>query len=169
MVLGKLLVPAGHPTNLYYSRARAYCACKRWGWGCLDFFLLSVISVFFIPLSGRLPNIDWNTVSKGHLAQTNQHRKINSLIILFSAWVVHYPFVFYEVKIILLNPRIFMTKFSKLALLLLLSETRHLLIHNFSRFWFKDVLDFKVAKTSGSSLTENLCDNHDVKCRWFVW
>ena len=32
MVLGKLPVP-GRPTNLDYSRARAYCACSRCGWG----------------------------------------------------------------------------------------------------------------------------------------
>ena len=31
-VLGKLPVP-GRPTNLDYSRARAYCACSRSGWG----------------------------------------------------------------------------------------------------------------------------------------
>ena len=30
-VLGKLPVP-GRPTNLDYSRARAYCACSRCGW-----------------------------------------------------------------------------------------------------------------------------------------
>ena len=39
MVLGKLPVPGG-PTNLDYSRARAYCACSRCGWGCLDIFSL---------------------------------------------------------------------------------------------------------------------------------
>ena len=32
MVLGKLPVPGRH-TNLDYSRARAYCACSRCGWG----------------------------------------------------------------------------------------------------------------------------------------
>ena len=31
-VLGKLPVP-GRPTNLAYSRARAYCAFSRCGWG----------------------------------------------------------------------------------------------------------------------------------------
>ena len=30
MVLGKVPVP-GRPTNLDYSRARACCACSRWG------------------------------------------------------------------------------------------------------------------------------------------
>ena len=38
MVLGKLPVP-GRPANLDYSRARAYCACSRFGWGlCGHFF-----------------------------------------------------------------------------------------------------------------------------------
>ena len=47
MVLGKLPVP-GRPTNLDDSRARAYCACSRCGWGSFGhltlnypFFLLS--------------------------------------------------------------------------------------------------------------------------------
>ena len=39
MVLGKPSVP-GRPTNLDYSRARAYCACSGCGWGCLDSFSL---------------------------------------------------------------------------------------------------------------------------------
>ena len=65
MVLGKLPLP-GRPTNLDYSRtrARAYCACRRGGWACLDIFLSSIISCFFLPLSGRRPDIDCNTVSK---------------------------------------------------------------------------------------------------------
>ena len=58
MVLGKLTVP-GRPTNLDHSRARAYCACSRCGWGLFGhFFLLSTISLFFLPLSGRRPDID---------------------------------------------------------------------------------------------------------------
>ena len=35
IVLSKLPVP-GRPTNLYDSRARAYCACSRCGWGLGD-------------------------------------------------------------------------------------------------------------------------------------
>ena len=35
------------------------------GSGCLDIFLLSIISLFFLPVSRRLPEIDRNTVSKG--------------------------------------------------------------------------------------------------------
>ena len=66
MVLGKLPVP-GRPTNLDDSRARAYCACSRCGWGVVWTFLLSsVLSLLFLPLSGRRPDIDRNTVSKGH-------------------------------------------------------------------------------------------------------
>ena len=58
MVLGKLPVP-GRPTNLDLSRARACCACRRCRWGVVwTFFLSSVISIFFLPLSGRRPDID---------------------------------------------------------------------------------------------------------------
>ena len=42
MVLGKLPVP-GRPTIFDYSRARAYCACSRCGWGVVWTFLLSSI------------------------------------------------------------------------------------------------------------------------------
>ena len=51
MVLGKLPV-LGRPSILDESRARAYCACSRCGWGLLDIFLSSIISLFFLPLSG---------------------------------------------------------------------------------------------------------------------
>ena len=41
MVLGKLSVP-GRPTDLDNSRARAYHACSKCGWGFfLDIFFLS--------------------------------------------------------------------------------------------------------------------------------
>ena len=50
MVLGKLPVP-GRPTNMNYSRARAYCGYSRCGWGLFGpFFLSSIISLFFLPL-----------------------------------------------------------------------------------------------------------------------
>ena len=42
-LLRKLPVP-GRPTNLDYSRAKAYCACSKSGWGCLDIFFLSSIA-----------------------------------------------------------------------------------------------------------------------------
>ena len=50
-VLGKLSVP-GRPTNLEYSRARAYCSCSRCGWGlCGHFFSrLSFLSSFSLSL-----------------------------------------------------------------------------------------------------------------------
>ena len=58
MVLDKLPV-LGCPTNLDYSRARAYCACRRCEWGLFGhFFLASIISLFFLPFSGRWPDID---------------------------------------------------------------------------------------------------------------
>ena len=51
MVLGKLLVP-GRPTCLDYSRARAYCANSRCGWGLFGHFYshLSFLSSFSLSL-----------------------------------------------------------------------------------------------------------------------
>ena len=50
-VLGKLPVP-GRPTNLYDSRAGAYCACSRCGWRLFVHFysLLSFLSSVSLPL-----------------------------------------------------------------------------------------------------------------------
>ena len=48
MVLGKLPVP-GRPTNLDYSRARAYCACSRYGWGLFGHFSLVYYFSFLSP------------------------------------------------------------------------------------------------------------------------
>ena len=47
MVLGKLAV-LGCPTNLDYSRARAYCAYSRCGLGLFGHFFLSSI-IFLSP------------------------------------------------------------------------------------------------------------------------
>ena len=44
-----------------YSRARAYCACSRCGWGLFGHFYSHLSFLLF----GRRPDIDWNTVSKG--------------------------------------------------------------------------------------------------------
>ena len=58
MVLGKLPVP-GRPTGLDNRGAGACCACS--GCGCVlfgHFFLSSVISLFFLPLSGRRSDTD---------------------------------------------------------------------------------------------------------------
>ena len=53
MVLSKL-PRQGCPTNLDYSRAKAYCASRRCG-----LVLFSRLSfLFFLPLSGRQPDID---------------------------------------------------------------------------------------------------------------
>ena len=51
MALGKLPVP-GRPFNLNYSRARAYCACSRCGWGLFGHFYshLSFLSSFSLSL-----------------------------------------------------------------------------------------------------------------------
>ena len=51
MVLGKLPVP-GRPTNLDYSRARAYCAYSRCGWVLFGHFYshLSFLSSFSLSL-----------------------------------------------------------------------------------------------------------------------
>ena len=49
-MLGKLLVP-GRPTSLDDSRARAYCACSRCGWGCLDIFFSHLSFLFPFSLS----------------------------------------------------------------------------------------------------------------------
>ena len=50
MVRDKLPV-SGRPTNLESSKARAYCACSRCVWGCLDIFSLLY---HFSPLSPSL-------------------------------------------------------------------------------------------------------------------
>ena len=48
MVLGKLPVPR-RPTNLNYSRARAYCACSGCGWGLFGHFALIYHFSFLSP------------------------------------------------------------------------------------------------------------------------
>ena len=58
MVLGKLPVP-GRPTYLNSSRATAFCALQKVRVGVVwTFFLSSIISLFFLPLFGRRPDID---------------------------------------------------------------------------------------------------------------
>ena len=54
MVLGKLSVPR-RPTNLDNSRARAYFACSRCGWGCLDIFKFVYLFSFLSPSFGDGP------------------------------------------------------------------------------------------------------------------
>ena len=50
MVLGKLPVP-GRPTNLDESRARAYCACSRCGWGLFGHFFSHLSFLYSFSLS----------------------------------------------------------------------------------------------------------------------
>ena len=56
-VLCKLSVP-GRPTNLAYSRARAYWACSRCGWGMFGHFFSRLSFLFSFSLSGKRPDID---------------------------------------------------------------------------------------------------------------
>ena len=49
-MLGKLSVP-GRPTNLDYSRARAYCTCSRCGWGLFGHFFSHLSLLFSFSLS----------------------------------------------------------------------------------------------------------------------
>ena len=56
-VLCKLSVP-GRPTNLAYSRAKAYCPCKRYGWGMFGHFFSRLSFLFSFSPSGRRPDID---------------------------------------------------------------------------------------------------------------
>ena len=58
MVLGKLPVP-GRPTVWITVGQGSTTLAVGAGGGCLDFFsLLSIISLFFLPLFGRRPDID---------------------------------------------------------------------------------------------------------------
>ena len=56
-VLGKLSV-TGRPTNLDYSRARAYCTCSRCGWGLFEHFFSRLSFLLSFSLSGRRPDLD---------------------------------------------------------------------------------------------------------------
>ena len=57
MVLGKLLVP-GRPTIWIIVGQGPTALAVGAGGGCFDIFSLSIISLFFLPLSGRRPDID---------------------------------------------------------------------------------------------------------------
>ena len=50
---------AGASYNLDYSRARAYCACSRCGWGLFGHFYSHLsFSLLFLPVFGRRLDID---------------------------------------------------------------------------------------------------------------
>ena len=57
-MLGDLPVP-GRPTNFDCSTARAYCACSRCGWGCVDIF--SLVYHFFLAHLSLLRVSFWDT------------------------------------------------------------------------------------------------------------
>ena len=63
-VLGKLPVP-GRPTILITVGQGPTALAVGAGGVVWTFLLSSILSLLFLPLFGRRPNIDWNTVSKG--------------------------------------------------------------------------------------------------------
>ena len=73
MVLGKFPVP-GCPT-IWITVGHGPTALSV-GAGAVvwTFFLLSIISLFSLPLSGRRPDIDWNTISKAVKPKTTNQR-----------------------------------------------------------------------------------------------
>ena len=63
MVLGKLPLPE-RLAYLDHSRARATALADVRARVVWTFFLSSIMYLFFLPLSGRWPDIDLNTVTK---------------------------------------------------------------------------------------------------------
>ena len=57
MVLGKFPVP-GRPTVWIRVGQGPIALAVGAGGGCLDILLSSILSLFFLPLSGRRPDID---------------------------------------------------------------------------------------------------------------
>ena len=87
MVLGKLPVP-GRPTNLDYSRARAYCACSRCGWGCLDNFSLIHFFSFLSPCLWETARYRLKYCLKGPLSPKTTNQPTNQP---FSFYIHLYP------------------------------------------------------------------------------
>ena len=56
-MLGKLPVP-GRPTDWIIVGQGPIALAVGAGEGCLDIFLSSITSLFFLPLPGRRPDID---------------------------------------------------------------------------------------------------------------
>ena len=69
MVLGKLPVP-GRPTYLYYSRARAYCACSGCGWGWFGHFFSHLSFSFLSPSLWETARYRLKYCLKGPLSPT---------------------------------------------------------------------------------------------------
>ena len=77
MVLGKLPVP-GRPTNLDYSRARAFCAFSRCGWGLFGHFFSRLSFPFLSPSLWETARYRLKHCLKGPLSPkqpTNQSTK----------------------------------------------------------------------------------------------
>ena len=89
MVLGKLPVP-GRPTYLDYSRARAYCACSRCGWGVVGtFFLyLSFLSSFSLSL-GDGPMSTEILSQRAAKPKTTNQPSLSCLIELQECWLMN--------------------------------------------------------------------------------
>ena len=86
MVLGKLPVP-GRPTNLDYSRARAYCACSECGWDCLDIFSLVYHSSFLSPSLWETARYRLKYCLKGPLSPNQPTNQIiQNLLCLYCSW-----------------------------------------------------------------------------------
>ena len=102
MVLGKLSVPR-RSTNLDNSKARAYCACSRCGWGRLDIFLLSIFSPFFFALQERA-RYRLKYCLKGPLRPNKQPNKFQLLIFIrqiFFSLICYLKSRFFKVKVVI--------------------------------------------------------------------
>ena len=83
-VLGKLPVP-GRPTNRDYSRARAYCACSRCGWGLFGHFSLIYQFSFLSPSLWETARYRLKYCLKGPFSPkqpTNQSMVCNPIILI---------------------------------------------------------------------------------------
>ena len=87
MVLGKLLVP-GRPTNLDYSRARAYCACSRCGWGLFGHFFSVYHFSFLSPSLWETARYRLKYCLKGPFSpkQLTNHVHVSKSIFISELW-----------------------------------------------------------------------------------
>ena len=84
-VLGKLSV-LGRPTSLDYSRARAYCACSRCGWGCLDILSLIYLFSFLSPSLWETARYRLKYCLKGPLNPKQSTHYIQSYCIVLTVY-----------------------------------------------------------------------------------
>ena len=80
MVLGKLPVP-GRPTIRKTVGQGPTALAVGAGGVVWTLLLSSILSLLFLPLFGRLSDIDRNTVSKGRETQNNQPTKMSLLLL----------------------------------------------------------------------------------------